>query len=337
MSQAVGPDVSDSPATGSNSCMFYKLMIASILQDKKLRIPGKFVKKYGDELSSIATLTVPNGRIWLVELEKVDKKLWFHNGWHEFVEHYSIRVGYFLVFRYGGESNFNVYIFDLAVSEISYPCNIPGSLQEPCHDNHYLVAHKKHVVHNDLLEILGSGPPCHTPISPRSKFFDKYVHCNCTINENYDTSREKLILRKDIYDMEENFQSSQHVGLQFNDIEPIRTPDKVVLPVSDEAEGRNRRRKQKTDPIEHEPIIKQEADEIPVGANVASETFTRRWRTVTPEEKQRTVNAADKFKSDNPFFKVILRSSYVYRGFLLTSGFRWQTMACPLCFWEGGS
>lgn len=48
--------------------------------------------------------------------------------------------------------------------------------------------------------------------------------------------------------MEENFQSSQHVGLQFNDIEPIRTPDKVVLPVSDEAEGRNRRRKQKTDP-----------------------------------------------------------------------------------------
>ncbi|KAJ9152916.1 hypothetical protein P3X46_026424 [Hevea brasiliensis] len=319
MSQAVGPDGSDSPARGNSSCMFYKLMIASILQEKKLRIPEKFVKKYGDELSSIATLTVPNGRMWLVELEKVDRKLWFHNGWHEFVEYYSIRVGYFLVFRYGGESNFNVYIFDLAVSEISYTCNIPGSLQEPCHDNQYIAADKRRVVDNDLIEILGSGPPCHTPISSRSEFFDKYVHCNWTIAGNYEASREKLLLRKDKYDMEEKVQSSQDIGVQVDESELIRTADKVGLPVLGEAEGRTRRRKQRTDPIEHEPIIKQEVDEIPIctSTNIASETFTRRWRPVTPEEKRRTISAADKFKSDNPFFKVILRPSYVYRGFLL--------------------
>lgn len=52
---------------------------------------------------------------------------------------------------------------------------------------------------------------------------------------------------------------------------------------------------------------------------ITSETFTRRWRAVTPEEKERAVRAADMFKSDNPFCKVILRPSYVYRGFLLVS------------------
>ena len=49
------------------------------------------------------------------------------------------------------------------------------------------------------------------------------------------------------------------------------------------------------------------------------ETLTRRQRAVTPEEKERTIRAAHMFRPDNPFFQVILRPSYVYRGFLLVS------------------
>ncbi|KAG6762769.1 hypothetical protein POTOM_033289 [Populus tomentosa] len=264
MSQAaVGPDGSNFPAR--RYCMFYKLMVASILQDKagtllletfvvcsfllfhwlqrkgkgklfyyysttvwggvkillssdkitvqesvklkkelemltanvcavfRLTYQKSFVNKYGNELSSIATLTVPCGRICLMELQKVNK-LWFHKGWHEFVECYSIGVGYFLVFMYEGKStsNFNVHMFDMTVSEIKNP----------------------------------------------------YVD-------------------------------------------------------------------------EHESLGNQKVKLKPARAKITSETLTRRWRAVTPEEKVRTIRAAHMFRSYNPFLQVILRPSYVYSGFLL--------------------
>ncbi|KAG4164760.1 hypothetical protein ERO13_A13G036700v2 [Gossypium hirsutum] len=69
MSQPMGPSLPH-----KKSCIFYKLMVASILHDKKLKIPNKFVKKFGHELSSIATLNVPSGRLWLVELRKENKR-----------------------------------------------------------------------------------------------------------------------------------------------------------------------------------------------------------------------------------------------------------------------
>ena len=104
----------------------------------------KVVNKYGNELSSIATLTVPCGRICLMELQKVNK-LWFHKGWHEFVECYSIGVGYFLVFMYEGKStsNFNVHMFDMTVSEIKNPCNTLVRLQESNHEYPCLLLHEE--------------------------------------------------------------------------------------------------------------------------------------------------------------------------------------------------
>lgn len=84
------------------------------------RLPDDFVRKYGADISPIVTLTVPDGSVWRVGLKKEDKKFWFLNGWHEFVQNYSVGVGYLLLFRYEGKSSFNVNIFCLATSEINY-------------------------------------------------------------------------------------------------------------------------------------------------------------------------------------------------------------------------
>ena len=70
-----------------------------------------------------------------------------------------------------------------------------------------------------------------------------------------------------------------------------------------------------------------------------SETLTRRRRAVTPEEKERTIRAAHMFRSDNPFFRVILRPSYVYRGFLLVSPWTGlfkiiPNFICKECIWS---
>ncbi|CAN8320966.1 unnamed protein product [Cochlearia groenlandica] len=48
-----------------------------------------------------------------------------------------------------------------------------------------------------------------------------------------------------------------------------------------------------------------------------------RTRTVTAEERERVVNIAKTFEPTNPFFRVVLRPSYLYRGCImyLPSGF----------------
>lgn len=306
MSQAaVKPDGSDSPAR--KSCMFYKLMVASILQDKKLKIPKKFVNKYGDELSSVATLTVPCGRICLVELQKVNGKLWFHNGWHEFVECYSIRVGYFLVFIYEGKSNFNVHMFDLTVSEIKNPCNSLSQLQESSHDNPCLLPHEKD---DGLEKILGFRPPSPNLLSSiTSKKCNEYIHCNW-IQSTSTASLEKPHVRTDAYNMRENFQSSRDIGTQFNGMELTSTEDgagSIIPCITRKTRGRKRKSENS---IQN---VKLKSTHV----RNTSETLTRRRRAVTPEEKERTIRAAHMFRSDNPFFRVILRPSYVYRGFLL--------------------
>ncbi|KAJ0077410.1 hypothetical protein Patl1_36256 [Pistacia atlantica] len=59
----------------SNSFMeksshFFKVILPSSLEEKKLGIPQMFVKKFGNELSDIATLEVPNGRVWLIRIDQ---------------------------------------------------------------------------------------------------------------------------------------------------------------------------------------------------------------------------------------------------------------------------
>lgn len=71
------------------------------------------MNKFGHELSNGAKLTVSDGSVWHVALTRKGKDIWFHCGWEDFVESYSISARYFLMFRYEKNSNFNVIIFNL--------------------------------------------------------------------------------------------------------------------------------------------------------------------------------------------------------------------------------
>ncbi|KAK1559972.1 hypothetical protein Q3G72_020682 [Acer saccharum] len=109
---------------------FFKVILASTLEEEKLRIPEKFVKKFRDELSTFATITTPDGRVWQVGLLKDGGKIWFHHGLLDFIEYYSICVGYFLVFEYEKRSKFHVIILDTSTFEISYPYNFEEPKKE---------------------------------------------------------------------------------------------------------------------------------------------------------------------------------------------------------------
>ncbi|KAL5790801.1 hypothetical protein ACOSQ2_005689 [Xanthoceras sorbifolium] len=119
-----------------------------------LKIPKKFVRIFGDELSNAAMLTVPNGRVWQVGLTKDRRKIWFQDGWYDFVQYHSIKTGYFLVFKYGKNSNFNVLIFDLTALRYNTPI-------------------MDEIENEDSAEIMDFTTPYLTFDSPKNKVFDK--------------------------------------------------------------------------------------------------------------------------------------------------------------------
>jgi len=63
-------------------------------------------------------LEVPNGVVWKVKLLKFSGMAWLNEGWNEFKEYYSIACDHLLIFRYKGNFQFSVFIFDLSASDI---------------------------------------------------------------------------------------------------------------------------------------------------------------------------------------------------------------------------
>ncbi|KAI9182689.1 hypothetical protein LWI28_027902 [Acer negundo] len=114
-------DPSSSTSLTETAPHFFKVILPATIEEKKMRIPEKFVRKFGDELSDVASLRDPNGQVWHVKLVKDGKEIWFHDGLLDFVKYHSICVGHFLVFKYAKNSNFHVLVFDKTACEVQYP------------------------------------------------------------------------------------------------------------------------------------------------------------------------------------------------------------------------
>ncbi|PRQ50581.1 putative transcription factor B3-Domain family [Rosa chinensis] len=104
---------------------FFQIILEDTSRDIKIRIPKKFVMKYGEDVSNSAFLKLPSGSEWEVELTRCNGKVWFERGWPEFSKFCSLDYGDFLVFRYEGNSIFQVCIFDRTATEIDYPITMP--------------------------------------------------------------------------------------------------------------------------------------------------------------------------------------------------------------------
>ncbi|KAL5790808.1 hypothetical protein ACOSQ2_005696 [Xanthoceras sorbifolium] len=278
------------------SSHFFKVILSSTLEDKKLRIPEKFARIFGDELSNAATLTVPNGRVWQVGLTKDGRKIWFQNGWHDFIQYHSIKAGYFLVFKYGKNSNFNVLIFDLTACEIQYLDN--G--KEPENDKPNSL-HQDESENEDSVEIMDFATPYSTFDSPKNIVFDKCPRPSSIMpsqlnraktsfgsafgsskfKHGYGSQNKRL-------KMEELVESSKSNAIDI-DIKLKKTAYKVGTHATDEA-------------------TKSDEDELMALLEDMGIFVNKRFRNIAVEERERAIAAARLFKPKNPSFMVILRS-----------------------------
>ncbi|KAL4389340.1 hypothetical protein AHAS_Ahas03G0035300 [Arachis hypogaea] len=304
---------------------FHKLVLPSTIQSRQLRIPDTFLNRYGADLSSIATFSVPDGSIWRVRLKKLDNGFWFVDGWAEFVQRYSIGVGYLIVFQYEGKSTFIVRIFNLATSEISYQSPVRSSNEGAYFANRLKIFEE--LEDEDSAEY--SSPSGLTPGALQNKFTPEKNYTPPPLQNLFNGSKLNSVNWGDsantLSSRSANSLDSQltrDIGVQFNAIEFKRSTDELKLRTSvGEKEKKAPRKKRKSDGQEPSEDQEEEAEM----RFRFYESASARKRTVTAEERERAVNAAKAFEPLNPFCRVVLRPSYLYRGCI---------MYLPSCFAE---
>ncbi|CAH1451129.1 unnamed protein product [Lactuca virosa] len=117
-----------------NPVNFIKIILSDDTHSIGIRMPKKFTEKHGKDLLERVILKVPNGDVWRVDLQKSGDEIWLKNGWWEFAEHYSLKYGHLLMFKYEGFSIFGVVIFDTSATEIVYPPMKKDSLRNSTKD-----------------------------------------------------------------------------------------------------------------------------------------------------------------------------------------------------------
>ncbi|CAN6919555.1 unnamed protein product [Brassica oleracea] len=262
---------------------FHKLIFSSTIQEKHLRVPDKFVSKFKDELSVAVALTVPDGHVWRVGLRKADNnKIWFQDGWQEFVDRYSIRIGYLLIFRYEGNSAFSVYIYNLSHSEINYHST---GLMDSAH-NHFKRARLFEDLEDEDVEV----------VHPSPLYPSQHPETTAHANKGHTSSAIQSFFAEP----------------------PVKAEETTPTPKVPKKRGR---KKKNADPEEINSSAPRDDD--PENRSKFYESASARKRTVTAEERERAINAAKTFEPTNPFFRVVLRPSYLYRGCImyLPSGF----------------
>ncbi|CAN7047737.1 unnamed protein product [Brassica oleracea var. botrytis] len=251
------------------------------------RVPDKFVSKFKDELSVAVALTVPDGHVWRVGLRKADSnKIWFQDGWQEFVDRYSIRIGYLLIFRYEGNSAFSVYIYNLSHSEINYHSS---ALMDTAHT---------HLKRARLFEDLEDEDAAEVVYPSSSVYPSSQQHPEVTVAAIKGYASPAI--------------QSFFAG------PPVKAEEATPTPKVTKKRGRK-----KKNAVPEEVNSSAPRDDDPESRSKFYESASARKRTVTAEERERAINAAKTFEPTNPFFRVVLRPSYLYRGCImyLPSGF----------------
>ncbi|KAK7310376.1 hypothetical protein RJT34_07852 [Clitoria ternatea] len=316
---------------------FHRLILPSTLQSRQLRIPDNFLRKYGGQLSTIVNLTVPDGSVWRIGLKKADNRISLVDGWQEFVQRYTVNVGYLLVFMYEGNSSFIVHIFNLSTSEVNYQPAMRNRNEGPCFTNYHHILDEMEDV--ETFDLPDSSSPYLTSGTLQNKVFSGSVD-QLTPGKGQTPALQNLfnggskLNRVNWGDSgnafsskganSQNNPSTRDIGVQFNAVEFKRSTEELKLRFSNE-EGINKtaRKKRKSEPNGEEPSGENE-EEAEIRYRFY-ESASARKRTVTAEERERAVNASKTYEPTNPFCRVVLRPSYLYRGCI---------MYLPSCFAE---
>lgn len=285
-----------------------------------------------------------------------ENKYWFQDGWQDFIERYSIRIGYFLIFRYEGNSSFIVNIFNLTTAEINYPPNALSGTGGTVCSNQYQVFEE--MEDEDSVEIMGSSPSSIVTNTMRDKLFGDVAN-QLTPGKNYSPPSLQNLFNGAKHNWTDagKLHTPKVAGLQGNNSTQdngteLKKSKKAVDEVKSctpgegtQSDKKTVRKRRKRDPSKFDELIffnshsinaefdcrynfykiadlqessAQHEQDVEIRFRFY-ESASARKRTVTAEERERAVNLAKTFEPVNPFCRVVLRPSYLYRGCIMVS------------------
>ncbi|CAN0880516.1 Putative B3 domain-containing protein Os03g0621600 [Linum grandiflorum] len=106
---------------------FFRIILDT---NNRLMIPLAFSKKHysNPTTTPTATLTVPSGLSWEVQLHKTltrqdgQPEFWIQGQvWEHFARYHRLQKGHFILFQYEGDSRFSLFVFAISGCEVLYP------------------------------------------------------------------------------------------------------------------------------------------------------------------------------------------------------------------------
>ncbi|EEF32878.1 B3 domain-containing transcription factor VRN1-like [Ricinus communis] len=108
---------------------FLKPVSRRTIEEKKLRLPSRLIRNFGNELTSeVAILGFSNGFFMRVRLSEANGKVWIDTT--KLVKHFHIREGFILEFTYKVFCNFSSKYF-----QIEYPYDNASSTSDEEHSS----------------------------------------------------------------------------------------------------------------------------------------------------------------------------------------------------------
>ncbi|KAI6701263.1 hypothetical protein NL676_015587 [Syzygium grande] len=315
-------------AQGRRACVFYKLIVETIIQEKQLGLPKRFVQKFGDELSNAVTLTTPSSGIWQVGLRKANQRLWFDGGWQRFIEHHSVCAGYFLVFQYERNSNFLVYMFNLTAST-EFAHTILGRSEELSHGKQVAFPLEQNQESSNILKVRKLSPAFPISSYSRNKASTDLVnqkrsdHIYSVINledHKHEIDGKNLLSRNHSDFLHLKGNNTRDIGVQVDVNELREAGIGVQSPLSHQSRY-PKRRKQIAEPDEKELSAEEKLGSEPSpSGDVSSQSSSRQSkaaRLVTAEARDLAIRASEMFEPDGPFCRVVMQPSFVHGKFIL--------------------
>ncbi|WCJ33807.1 AP2/B3-like transcriptional factor family protein [Euphorbia peplus] len=292
---------------------FYKIILSTTVEEKKLRIPYKFVKRFRAELTDVVDLVIPNGRVWKVRLSKAGNNIWFDDGWQNFAEHHSIGNGHFLLFGYRGLCSFNVLIFDATASEIEYPCDDEG----PNYDEIFVPRNEVEMPDDSL----PSKMPSSVILSPSSSSLKTKLSDASASKKDCGVSPSKTEQKLQI---KRGRDGVSMVGRELENLSSRNNSPKVnqlveIIDIDDNEKRREKLGRQRISKFDQPLAIKQEIGRVKCksGETESSAEFedketeivmTRTSKCIkTTPKTERAMVAASKYIPKNPYFRVVMR------------------------------
>ncbi|XBI84862.1 hypothetical protein VPH35_093084 [Triticum aestivum] len=172
---------------------YFMVLMMDDLQHEMV-IPKEYVQRFKGEFPREMILETQNRRSYVIKVAENNGKSVLTVGWGKFVETFGLHMGDTLVFRYNGNSQFNVIIFDeLGCEKASsvFVDPFPPPMQKRCTSTTDTV--KSSHFHHEAIQTqpfsIGKGMPME---SPRSQMeIDKPCQDNNTVIRDHVSSEEE--------------------------------------------------------------------------------------------------------------------------------------------------